>query len=113
MIGRRCEHLMRAAVKEVEHLERKAREDAGLPVEAEEGTELPPITLPRFKEMQKQMRSKLLEDRKNQEEALTQKLAELEAQMDEVQSRLKSLSKEPEACKEEHFSQWRLVREST
>jgi hypothetical protein len=91
---------MRAAMKEVEQLERNAREDAGLPVEPEEGAELPPITLPRFKEMQKQMRSKRLEERKNQEEALTQKLAEIEAQMDEVQSRLKSLNKEPDAYKE-------------
>lgn len=91
---------MRAALKEVEHLEKKAREDAGLPVDAEEGTELPPITLPRFKEMQKQMRSKLKEERDKEKQALDQKLSEIEAQMEEVQDRLKLLSREPEAYKE-------------
>ena len=57
-LGRRCEQLMKAAEKEVEQMEKKAREDAGLSASDENGqadkigtepsTESPPIKLPRF-----------------------------------------------------------------
>jgi len=100
MIGRRCEHLMRAAMKEVEHLEKTAREEAGLPSEAEDGSELPPITLPKFKEIQKQMRSKKRQEREKERQTLEQKVEDLESQIKSIQERLKSLNKEPESQKE-------------
>lgn len=100
LVGRRCEHLMRAALKEVEHLERKAREDAGLPVEAGEGEQLPPVVLPRFREMNKQMRDKKREEREKERAELQQKVEELESQMKAVQDRLKELSKGPDDQKE-------------
>ena len=53
---------MRAAVKEVEHLERIAREEAGLPVEAEEGKTLPPIDLSPYRDMQRERRRKKKEE---------------------------------------------------
>ncbi|KAL3909677.1 MAG: hypothetical protein SGILL_007994, partial [Bacillariaceae sp.] len=100
-IGRRCEHLMRLALKEVDQLERKAREDAGLPVEAEDGKELPPIVLPKFKEMQKKMRQEREEKRGKEKEVLEKKVDELDAQIKAIQDRLKFLSN-PEAHKETH-----------
>jgi predicted metal-dependent phosphoesterase TrpH len=90
---------MRLALKEVEQLERKAREDAGLPVEAEEGTEMPPVVLPKFKEMQKHMRLERMEKRAKEKEVLEKKVDDLEAQIKEIQDRLKTLSN-PEAYKE-------------
>ncbi|KAG7359848.1 SNF2-related protein [Nitzschia inconspicua] len=100
MIGRRCEHLMRAALKEVEQLEKKVREDSGLPVEAEEDKELPPVLLPKFKEMQKRLRQEKIEKREKEKKVLQAKVDDLEAQMQEIQDRLKALSKDPEASKE-------------
>ena len=96
MIARRCEHLMRLALKEVDLLERKAREDAGLPAEAEEGQELPPIVLPKYKEMQKKMRLERMEKREKEKEVLEKKVDELDAQIKAIQERLKYLSN-PEA----------------
>ena len=100
MIARRCEHLMRAALKEVEQMEKKVREDAGLPVEAEEGAELPPVVLPKFKDMQKRLRQEKIEKREKEKKVLEKKVEDLEAQMTEIQDRLKALSKDPEASKE-------------
>ena len=92
MISRRCEHLLRCAGKEVEALERKAREVAGLPTEAEEGKELPPIKLPPYREMQ--LRQRIASRKKFEEEkqALEGKVDELEAQMKEIQQQLKDLT---------------------
>ena len=57
LLGKRCEQLMKAAEKEVEHLERQAREHAGLPVEpGEDGKPLPPIQLPEMSIMREQIR---------------------------------------------------------
>jgi hypothetical protein len=92
ILGRRCEHLMRAAVKEVEQLERKAREEAGLPVEAEEDGELPPIELQPFKIMQRQRRLAKKTQTEKEKEELGQKVEELEKQMKEIQDQLKELT---------------------
>jgi hypothetical protein len=91
---------MRAALKEVEHLEKKVREDAGLPVEGEEGAELPPVVLPKFKEMQKRLRQEKIQKREKEKKILEEKVDDLEAQMKEIQHRLKVLSRDPEAVKE-------------
>ena len=92
MIGRRCEHLMRLALKEVDILERKAREDAGLPVEAEDGKELAPIVLPKYKDMQKRLRQERMEKRDKEKAVLEKKVDELDAQIKAIQDRLKVLS---------------------
>ena len=75
VLGRRCESLMRASEKEVEQLERKAREEAGLPVDAAEGEELPPIQLPSFKEMQRMLRSRKQQEKEVKKQELEQKLS--------------------------------------
>jgi SWI/SNF-related matrix-associated actin-dependent regulator of chromatin subfamily A member 5 len=100
MIGRRCEHLMRAALKEVEQLEKKVREDEGLPVEVEDGSEPPPVVLPKFKDMQKRIRQQKTERREKEKIILEKKVEDLEAQITEILDRLKALSKDPEASKE-------------
>ena len=102
VISRRCETLMKAALKEVELLENKMREDMGLPVEAEEGATLPPITLPRFKEMQKAIRAKKIEKRASEKKDLEEKVENLEHQIEEIQNRLKQLSKDPDSQKENY-----------
>jgi hypothetical protein len=93
LLGRRCEQLMRAAEKEVEALERRAREDSGLPTEPEtEGEELPPIQLPKFRVMEKQRRLKKKAQAEIDRKQLKEKVDEIEIQMRQVQDRLKSLN---------------------
>lgn len=85
---------MRASEKEVEQLERKAREEAGLPVDAAEGEELPPIKLPSFKEMQRMLRSRKQQEKEVKKQELEQNVEGLESQMKAIQERLKLLSKD-------------------
>ncbi|CAJ1954328.1 unnamed protein product [Cylindrotheca closterium] len=92
VLGRRCEHLMRAAEKEVEHLEKNAREEAGLPVEAPEGGALPPVQLPSFKEMQRIFRQRKREQTEQEKIQLERKVEELETEMKNIQDRLKELN---------------------
>ena len=93
MLGKRCEQLMRAAEKEVEQLERKAREQAGLPVDpGEDGKPLPPIELPEISVMREQMRVSRKKKVEAERHQLAEKAAELEGQMKEVQDRLKALN---------------------
>ena len=94
IIGRRCETLMRSAEKEVEHLEQKAREAAGLPVEAENGGRLPPIKLPSFRDMQRTLRRTKKEESAKKKQELEQKVEEIEAEMKAIQDRLKELSRD-------------------
>ena len=96
VIGRRCETLMKAALKEVELLEKKFREDAGLPVEAEEGVDLVPITLPKFKDIQKNIRAKKIAEREKEKKNYEEKVENLESQIEQIQNRLKELSRDPE-----------------
>jgi hypothetical protein len=99
VIGRRCETLMKAALKEVEFLEKKVREDMGLPVEALEGVSIPPITLPKFKDIQKNNRAKKMAEREKEKKSLEEKVENLEQQIEEIQNRLKLLSKDPDSQK--------------
>ena len=85
VLGRRCEHLMRAAVKEVEDLEKKAREAAGLPTVAEEGKELPPIKLLPYKEMKRMEREMKRREMDKERSQLEQSVEELEVKMKEIQ----------------------------
>jgi len=93
LLGRRCEQLMRAAEKEVEALETKARENAGLlsqPVK--EGDELPPIQLPKYRVMEEQRRRDKRAQAEIERKQLAEKLEEIEIQMRQAQNRLKSLN---------------------
>jgi SWI/SNF-related matrix-associated actin-dependent regulator of chromatin subfamily A member 5 len=92
MIGRRCELLMRCAGKEVEALERKAREDAGLPTEVEEGKELPPIELPPYKELQRRQRLASRKKFEEEKQDLESKVDNLETQIKAIQQQLKDLT---------------------
>jgi seryl-tRNA synthetase len=94
VMGRRCEYLMRAAEKEVEQLEKKAREEASLSVDVVDGKELPPIELKPFKEMQRQRRLAKKKETETEKGQLEGKVDELESQMKEIQDRLKELSKD-------------------
>ena len=94
VIGRRCETLLRSAEKEVSELERKAREESGLPVEAEDGSELPPIQLPSFRVMQRKLRRTKKEESERKKHDLEQKVEGIEAEMKAIQDRLKELSRE-------------------
>jgi hypothetical protein len=93
-IGKRCEALMRWAEKEVEHLERKAREAAGLPVDAENGSELPPIKLSSYRDMQRRLRKTKRTKTEEEKHQLEQKVEEIEAEMKQIQEHLKDLSRD-------------------
>jgi DNA repair exonuclease SbcCD ATPase subunit len=93
LLGKRCEQLMKAAEKEVEHLEKQVREAAGLPVEPEkDGGVLPPVELPKFSYLQKQMREARKKKAELERRQLEEKVEELEAEMRKMQDRLKELN---------------------
>jgi hypothetical protein len=92
-LGRRCEQLMKAAEKEVEQLEKFAREAAGVKIETDQDVKaLPPIEIPPFRVLQKQRHDaqRLKVDRERRE--LENKIAEIEAQIHAAQERLKAVS---------------------
>ena len=72
---------MKAALKEVESLEKKVREDMGLPVEAEEGSSLPPVKLPKFKDMQRNIRAQKMAEREKEKKTLEDKVENLESKL--------------------------------
>lgn len=93
LLGRRCEQLMKAAEKEVEQLEKKARELAGLPTEPEkEGEVLPPIKLPMFRVLQKQRRIDSKTQAEKEKKELEQNVIEIESQIQELQDKLRALN---------------------
>lgn len=102
LIGRRCEQLMKAAEKEVEHLERKAREDAGLVSEEEKKGDsegdvqmqepLPPIELPNFRALRAQRRLEAQREEEAQHQQLEAKVVDLEEQMKAIKDRMKELN---------------------
>lgn len=93
LLGRRCEQLMKAAEKEVEQLERSAREMAGLPLEPErEGEYLPPVELPPFYVMQQKRRLTQMTKAEKERMELEEKVAEIAAQIRVAQDRLKALN---------------------
>jgi SWI/SNF-related matrix-associated actin-dependent regulator of chromatin subfamily A member 5 len=92
LLGKRCEQLMKAAEKEIEHFEKQTREAAGLPAEAAEGTLLPPVELPTFRVLQRQLRSGAQAKHETTQQELQGKVNALEAQINELQARLKEIN---------------------
>lgn len=94
-LARRCEQLARAAEKEVEFLERKAREDAGLPVEPEkEGDELPRVKLPKFRILRAQQRKEKQEKAVLEKKQLEENVNNIEQQIREIKARLAALNED-------------------
>jgi len=92
-LGRRCEQLMRAAEKEVEHLERNAREAAGLSVEPEkEGDVVPPVELPKFRILNARLRKERQEKAAKEKKQLENNANELEEQIRTLRERLATLN---------------------
>jgi hypothetical protein len=84
---------MKGAEKEVEQLERKAREDAGLPVEpSTELEELPPIKLPKFRVIQARYRKEEREKAWKERELLQKNVSDLERQIKEIKDKLRALN---------------------
>ena len=83
LLGKRCEQLMKAAEKEVEQLERKAREHAGLTIDH---------NLPDLSIMREQMRASKKEKVETERTQLEEKLAEVEKQIKEIQDNLKAIN---------------------
>jgi SLIDE len=92
LLGRRCEQLMKAAEKEVEHYERVTREAKGLPVECAEGEELPPVELPMFHTLQDQLRESRRLKAQAEKQQLEEKVNEIGGQIQKLQARLKALN---------------------
>ncbi|CAB9508745.1 Probable chromatin-remodeling complex ATPase chain [Seminavis robusta] len=93
LLGKRCEQLMKFAEKEVEQLEQKAREQAGLPSEpTQEGDSLQPIELPEISILREQIRSSKKEKLETERKQLEEKAAEAEKQLKDVQDKLKALT---------------------
>lgn len=92
-LSRRCEQLMKAAEKEVEHLEKAAREFANLPTEPiEEGRPLPPIEIPPYKLMRKLRKEAAKTKAEAERSELESKVIDIAAQIKEKQQRLKALN---------------------
>jgi len=92
---------MKGAEKEVESLERKAREAAGLPADVEDGSALPPITLLSYRDMQRTLRKKQRKEKEEKKKELERKVEETEAEMKQIQDHLKALSRDgPDEYKE-------------
>lgn len=88
---------MRFALKEVDHLEKKIREADGMSMdESVQKDDLPPVLLPRFKEMKKLVLDKAREEKELQQRLLTEKVESLEKEIQDIQDSLKMLSKEPQ-----------------
>lgn len=103
-VGRRCEQLMKAAEKEIEQLEKDARDRAGLPTEAGEGEKLPPIELPRFRVIQDQIVHSQQEKIEREKKELESKVHDLASQIQSLQNRIKSLNEvaqEPQRMKKD------------
>jgi hypothetical protein len=84
---------MKAAEKEVEQLEREAREAVGFVCGPEpESESFPPIELPPFRVLQKQRYLAQRSNAEKERKALEEKVAEIEAQIRAAESRLKALN---------------------
>ena len=91
-IGRRCEQLMKAAEKEVEQLEKEARDE-----ETSNGgsaAQQLPLRLPTYKEMMERKKKKKQEEIKNEEARLENNVQEIEFQIKVVQDRMKMIEKD-------------------
>ena len=94
VIGRRCEILMKAALKEVELLEKKFREDVEISEEVEESANFVPVTLPKFEDIQKNIRTKKTVERGEEKKNYEEKVEKLESQIEQIQNSLKQ-SRDP------------------
>ena len=97
-IGRRCEQLMKAAEKEIEHITKKLRDEAGLAhadvdEEKKEIDQTVQITLPSYVEMKASHRRLEEEAVESEKKQLESKVDEIEGQIEEIQKRLKFLQK--------------------
>jgi SLIDE len=93
LLGKRCEQLMKSAEKEVEQLERKAREHVGLPVDPDQnGESLQSIQLPELSILRDQMRASRKEKVETERKQLGEKLFEVEKQIKDVQDKLKAIN---------------------
>jgi SLIDE len=93
LLGKRCEQLMKAAEKEVEQLERKAREHVGLPVDpGQSGESLQLIQLPELSILRDQMQASRKEKVETERKQLEEKLSEVEKQIKDVQDKLKAIN---------------------
>lgn len=95
-IGRRCEQLMRAAMRDVEHMERAAREEAGMEADAEDSdgpVELEPVTLPKYSVMATQIRAKAEEEVETERKRLVANVENIETEMEKIQARLRELQR--------------------
>lgn len=92
-LGRRCEQLMKAAEKEVEQLEKAAREAAGIVCEPDQDVKtLPVIDIPPFRVLQKQRHEAQRSKAEKERRELENKIAEIESQIRDAQGRLKALN---------------------
>lgn len=92
LIGKRCEQLMKAAEKEVEQLEQKVREDAGIVVEEGSTDPLPLVEIPKFKVLRARWRKQEQAEAEKQRIELESKVEEVEQRMREAQDRMKTLN---------------------
>lgn len=83
-IGKRCEQLLRAVEREVEHLERKAREEA-------EEKNLENVKLPMYKTIQSKKRYEAEREYESQRMDLEKKVEDIENQIEEIQKKLRGL----------------------
>jgi chaperonin cofactor prefoldin len=83
---------MKAAEKEVEQLERKYREDNGLPTEPEQSGELAPVQLPKHRVLLRQKLQKERFEAEQHQEELKKKVDDLSSQISNLQKRLKELN---------------------
>ena len=84
---------MKAAEKEVEQLEKVAREAAGIICEPDQDAKtLPVIEIPPFRVLQKQRHDAQRTKADKERRELENKIAEIEAQIRDAQSRLKALN---------------------
>lgn len=84
---------MKAAEKEVEHLEKVAREFSDLPTEpVEEGRPLPPVEIPPYQTMRKLRRAAAKSKAEKERSELESKVVDIASQIKEKQKRLKALN---------------------
>ena len=98
-IGKRCEQLLRAVEREVEHLERKVREEAGgEAIDGRDDKNVNAVKLPMYKTIQSKKRAEAERDYEIQRSELENKVVDIENQIEEIQKKLRSLE-EPVASK--------------
>ncbi len=92
-IGKRCEQLMRAADKEVEQMEKHARQNLSNEDNIDKNEDsLSPVVLPKFWEIKTMRRKQADDDFKKERLQLEEKVEEIESQMEDIQNRLKELN---------------------